>query len=340
MKRDKLMPGVILVLIGAVVLLRNFGYLHFHWSNLIYLWPVFLVIGGVNLILSHNRTIWATLIRIAVVVLGFGILLFGDFGNRPYWGPTFYFNHHGHNDDKDNDNDDADSGDDDSDDSDSTMHPGAMVKVDGNSFYHTPFTTGTKLARLNLSGGGTTYNLSDTTNELFNANVKEFSGRYTLKTRTEDSVSVVDFNMNNEHRRSFTWGDNKSNTATLKLNTNPLWDVNIKAGATSLDFDLAKFKVRSLVLSGGAASFSIKLGQPVADNTKVTISSGVSDITISVPKDAACMITSSTGLSSNNFDGFNSDGNNEYKTPGFDAAKNKIYITISGGLSDFKVRRY
>jgi hypothetical protein len=52
------------------------------------------------------------------------------------------------------------------------------------------------------------------------------------------------------------------------------------------------------------------------------------------------MITSSTGLSSNNFDGFNSDGNNEYKTPGFDAAKNKIYITISGGLSDFKVRRY
>ncbi len=339
MRREKITPGIILVLIGAVVLLRNFGYLHFHWTNILHLWPIFLVIAGVNLIFANNRTVWATVIKLTVIIIGFGLLLFGDFGDK-YRFPMFYFNGHHH---KDSDDDDMDMSDDDNnndDDSDSTMHPGAMVKVDGNSFYHTPFATGTKLARLNLSGGGTTYNLSDTTNELFTANVKEFSGRYTLKNRTEDSVSVVDFNMNNEHRRSFTWGDNKSNTATLKLNTNPLWDVNIKAGATSLDFDLAKFKVRSLVLSGGAASFSIKLGQPVADNTKVTISSGVSDITVSVPKDAACMITSSTGLSSNNFDGFNSDGNNEYKTPGFDAAKNKIYITISGGLSDFKVRRY
>ncbi len=339
MRREKITPGVILVLIGAVVLLRNFVYLHFHWSNILHLWPIFLVIGGVNLIFANNRSIWATVVKLTVVIVGLGLLLFGDFGSR-YRFPVFYFNgHHHYKDDNDDDMDMSDDNDND-DDSDSSMHIGDVVKVDGNSFYHTPFTTGTKAARLNLSGGGTTYSLSDTTNNLFAANVKEFSGRYTLKTRTEDSVSVVDFNMNNEHRRSFTWGDNKANTATLKLNPNPLWDVNIKAGATSLDFDLAKFKVRSLVLSGGAASFSIKLGQPVADNTKVTVSSGVSDITVSVPKDAACMITSSTGLSSNNFEGFNGDGNNVYKTEGFDSAKNKIYITISGGLSDFKVRRY
>jgi hypothetical protein len=338
MRRDKLTPGVILVLIGAVVLLRNFGYLHFHWTNIIHLWPIFLVIGGVNLLFANNRTIWATVIKLTVVVVGLGLVLFGDFGGKYHY-PVFYFNGHHHKDNDDDDMDMSDDDDHDSDDSDTT-HTSGIVKVDGNSFYHTAFTSGTRIARLNLSGGGTTYNLSDTTTDLFAANVKEFSGRYTLKNHTEDSVSVVDFNMNNEHRRSFTWGDNKANTATLKLNSNPLWDVNIKAGATSLDFDLAKFKIRSLVLSGGAASFSIKLGQPVVDNTRLTISSGVSDITISVPKDAACMITSSTGLSSNNFDGFNNNGDNEYKTPGFDNAKSKIYITISGGLSDFKVRRY
>ncbi|OKS87867.1 LiaI-LiaF-like domain-containing protein [Mucilaginibacter polytrichastri] len=339
MRRDRLTPGVILVLIGAVVLLRNFGYLHFHWSNILHLWPIFLVIGGVNLIFANNRSIWATVIKLTVIVVGVGLLLFGDFGDRNRFFPTFYFNGHHH---KDNDDDDMDIDlGDDKDDSDSTTtNTSDIVKVDGNSFYHTAFAPGTRIARLNLSGGGTTYNLSDTTNDLFAANVKEFSGRYTLKNHTDDSVSVVDFNMNNQHRKSFTWGDNKANTATLKLNPNPLWDVNIKAGATSLDFDLAKFKVRSLVLSGGAASFSIKLGQPVENNTRVNISSGVSDITVSVPKDAACMINSSTGLSSNNFDGFSNNGDNEYKTPGFDAAKNKIYITISGGLSDFKVRRY
>lgn len=330
------MPGVILVLIGAIVLLRNFGYLHFHWSNLIYLWPVFLVIGGVNLLLSHNRAIWATVVRVTVVVVGICFILFGNAGSKHHFAPTFYFNHHDRDDDDDMDMSDNDDNNDDND----TLKNN-IVKVDGNSFYRTSFTSGTKVARLNLSGGGTTYNLSDTTTDLFAANVKEYSGRYTLKNHVDDdSVHVVDFNMDNEHRKHFTWGDNKSNTATLKLNSTPEWDVNIKAGATSLDFDLNKFKVRSLVLSGGAAAFNIKLGQPVTNNTKVTISSGVSDITVSVPKDAACMITSSTGLSSNNFDGFNNNGDNEYKTPGFDSAKNRIYITISGGLSDFKVRRY
>ena len=61
---------------------------------------------------------------------------------------------------------------------------------------------------------------------------------------------------------------------------------------------------------------------------------------VSVPKDAACSIVSSTGLSSNSFDGFTKTSDNHYETPGFGSAKNKIFIRISGGMSDFKVSRY
>jgi len=74
--------------------------------------------------------------------------------------------------------------------------------------------------------------------------------------------------------------------------------------------------------------------------TNINVSTGASDVTIEVPNNAACHIKSDSGLSSNTFDGFNKMNNGEYETGGFDSAKNKIYIHISGGISDFKVHRY
>ena len=90
MKSDKLVPGLILVIIGAAILLANFGYLEFHPENFERLWPIFIVIIGVNLVLSHNKTPWAIILKIAVVILGVGVLLFGNFGDKyNYWS-----NHH------------------------------------------------------------------------------------------------------------------------------------------------------------------------------------------------------------------------------------------------------
>lgn len=331
MRRDRITPGIILLLIGAAILLRNFGYLHFHWSNIIHLWPIFLVIGGINLIFANNRTVWASVIKITVIVLGLALVLFGDFDNR-YNFPRFVFGGHHYNRDMDDD--------DDNDDSDTTENRG-LVGVDGNSFYKAPFAAGIKVAKLSISGGGNSFRLSDTTNELFTADVKNSFTRYEMSNSTEDSVGTVNFRMRNGRKNHFNWGDDdKSSTATLKLNAAPEWEMKIQAGATDLDFDLSKFKIRNLDLSGGAASFKVKLGHPTALNTNVKLSSGVSDITVTVPKDAACSIVSSTGLSDNSFDGFNKTSDNHYETAGFSAAKNKIFIRISGGMSSFKVSRY
>ena len=131
----------------------------------------------------------------------------------------------------------------------------------------------------------------------------------------------------------------KNNQAYLKLNTNPVWDINVKAGAAELKFDLTNFKVRNLKLKGGAASFDIKLGQPVAE-TNVEVSTGVSSVTIEIPQNAACHITTSTGLSSKNFDGFDSKSDNQYETANFSTATNKMYINLKGAVSDFKVHKY
>lgn len=324
MKNDKLIPGVILIMIGAVILLHNYGYVSFHWRNFIYLWPILIVIGGINLIFAHNRSAWATLLKLVVVIAGFGLLIFGNFGNRYNFWPHTYYNY---NDDSDDDDDNDNSGD-------------KVVKIEGNSVFNEPYTADAKVARLNISGGGTIYTLTDTTNQLFNASTKEFFGKYDFSHRKEDSVYVLDFNMKNQRGNHLNWhGDNKTNSATFKLNVNPEWEINVETGATKLNFDLTKFKVRELKLSGGAASFDVTLGQPLA-STNVEVSTGVSEVNIHIPATAACKITKDSGLSSSSFEGFSKKDDNSYETAGFSTAKNKIYIHMSGGISDFKVKRY
>jgi len=335
MKNDKLIPGLILVMIGAIFLLHNFHVIHFNWGNLWHLWPIIIVIAGVNLVFAHNRSPWATILKISVVVAGFALLVFGNFSNNyGWWWPHRYY-HYNSNDNDNNDDSDDNS---DMDDSDSSSVKDGMVKVAGSSVFNEPYLASVKIARLNINGGATSYYLSDTTNQLFNARTRERFGRYELNHRQEDSVYVVDFNMKDK-KHGFNWDNNNSNRVDMKLNSNPEWEVVVNAGATELNFDLSKFKVKSLELNGGAGSFDLKLGQPLAV-TNVTVSTGAADVNLRIPQNAACRITTSSAFSSDNFEGFTKTSDNNYETPGFSAAKNRIYIEMKGAFSGFEVKKY
>ena len=328
MRQDRLIPGLILVMIGVLILLSNFGNFNFHWWNIFRLWPIFLVIGGVNLVFAHNKSPLATGIKIAVVIGGFALIAFGNFDNGNRWWPGFSISHDDWNDDSDSSNDD---------DSDSTSR-GDVVHVKGNNTFNEPYQK-VKEAKLNISGGATTYTLTDSTNDLFKANTTEFFGKYKYDHHMEDSVFVMDFKMK-DHDGHFEWDDkNNSNEANMLLNVNPIWNINVDAGATKLNFDLTKFKIRQLSIHGGAADYEIKLGQPLAQ-TNVDISGGVSSVKIHVPMNAACHIATNSGLTDNHFGGFNKNSDNTYETAGFASAKNKIYISLSGGISDYNVDRY
>src|SRR5438309_918688 len=144
MRNDKLIPGMILVMVGAIFLLNNFGYIHFHWSNLFHLWPIFLVIAGVNLVFANNRSAWATILKISVVVVGFAILIFGNFNDRNrWWWPHHMYRYHSDNNDDDNNMDDNDNNDDDNSD---------IKKVEGNSTFTEPYNATVHVAKLNISG--------------------------------------------------------------------------------------------------------------------------------------------------------------------------------------------
>jgi len=148
---------------------------------------------------------------------------------------------------------------------------------------------------------------------------------------------VMDFHM--KKHSSWPWGNDDKDMAMISLNTRPEWEMNIEAGATDLDFDLSKYKMRNVVLKGGAAQFTLKMGEPL-ENSNITVETGASDVTINIPRDAACTLESSSGLSSTTYDGFTKKDDGHYETDNFASAKTKYHIHISGGVSDFKVHKY
>jgi hypothetical protein len=325
MKNDRLFSGLVLVIIGVVFLLHNFHVIDFHWSNLFRLWPVFLVIGGINLLLANTRAGWATALKVVVLVIGLGFVLFANSHRRDESGSRFNFNF---SDDRDRDND-----------VDTAFTDGDVTSNKGNNnVYQQLYTPDVKTARLNISGGATSYVLNTTTNDLFKASTHETYGNYALRTSKEDTVTVLDFDMKGKNR-SFHWDSDRMNEARISLNTAPQWYINLRGGAAETKFDLTPFKIRSLNINGGATSSKIKLAanMPI---TEVSVSTGASEVEISIPKNAACDITVHSGLSSNDFEGFTKVNGSHYTTPGFEGSANKIYIHLKGGVSDFEVKRY
>ena len=324
MKRDRLLTGLTLLGMGILFLLNNFNVISFHWGNIAALWPLFLIIGGVNMVFSHQNSTTATAIKVLVSIAVFAIVIYR--GTMPsdnhLWGNRFNNNAFFNNDNNDDDDDNK-----------------SVVKLEGSSTYQEPYTPAVKVASLNINGGGATYVLQDTTAELFSAATHELSGKFVFNTTETDSGKTITFNNDNK-KNSINWDNDKGNKATIKLNPNPTWNINVATGASKLNLDLTKFKVENLHVTGGASSMDLKLGQPAANNMMVNVSTGVSEVNISVPANAACQIISKTGLSSKDFDGFESKNDNEYQTPGFDAAPKKIYISLKGGISDFNVKRY
>ncbi|HEY0896572.1 MAG TPA: DUF5668 domain-containing protein [Sphingobacteriaceae bacterium] len=313
MKSDKIVWGLILVFIGTILLLDNFNVINFYWGSVWRLWPVMLILFGAEMLFARSSKAGGPWIAgiITLVVLVF-VGWYGSTHRPEHSRWSFDW----HNDDSDS----SDSGD-----------------VRRNTFSE-PYLSTISRAELNVSGGATSYELNDTTSNLFSADIEQRFGNYSLTKSSRDSMEVLTFQMNGKHRTRGR-GNFSTNKAVLRLNSNPVWNINMEMGAGETDFDLSRFKVASLKLEGGAASFEVKLGEPVG-TTNVDVQTGVADVDLDVPSSVGCRIEVETGLSSKDFEGFEKQSDGVYVTSNYQSAAKKIHIKLQGGISDFTVRRY
>jgi len=311
MKLDRIMWGIILLFIGGVLLLENFNIIEFYWGSVWRFWPIFLIIGGVNILFAKSKSQVGGIISIAVLAITLSLLFYRGI-QRPAPEQSKHYNY-------DFDGEDGDS------------------SVSSMQSFDLPYEDSTgKKTILNISGGGTSYELVDTTDSLFSAQVARRGGSFSLMNQSVDSTRTVSFKMKN--RKNWNMGES-GNNVRLKLNANPVWEMHMNMGAGEVDFDFSPYKVREFNFDGGAAALDIKFGDllPICD---VRVKTGVADVKIHVPTGSGCRIKSKTGLSSKDFEGFTKMNDGTYETSNYATSTKKIFISLDGGLSNFEVRRY
>ncbi|MET3113905.1 hypothetical protein AAKU52_001637 [Pedobacter sp. CG_S7] len=315
MKLDRIMWGIILLFVGGVLLLENFNVIEFYWRSIWRFWPVFLIIAGINILFNRKQSQIGSAISIGVLVVMLAFLFYK--GQQPPKNRNWIEDNFRGNIDFDNDEDTS------------------AVSVLN---FSEPFVTDSaKQVILNISGGGTSFNLEGETDSLISALVNRKQGNFRLKKEMTDSTQTLTFAMQDKKGK---WSiNNGGNEVRFKLNKMPVWTVNMSMGAGEVDFDLRDYKVRTFKFDGGAAALDITMGDllPITD---VVVKTGVADVNLNVPTTSGCRIKSKTGLSSKDFEGFTKVANDTYETPNYKTATKKIFISFDGGLSNFAVKRY
>ncbi|QPH41224.1 LiaF transmembrane domain-containing protein [Pedobacter endophyticus] len=323
MKLDRLIWGILLLFIGGVLLLENFGIIEFYWRNVWHFWPIFLIIAGVNILFNRGNSQTGHIISLGILVIALSFLFVR--GQEPSNGRWWSSGGEHHSMDMDMDDDERDRTDE-----KVLATPHLLVE---------PFDVADtdKKTVLNISGGGVSYKFGGETPALIEAVVRNKSNHFYLNKKATDSVNVLTFGMNDKKNKwNFNDGDNDVN---FKLNKLPNWDIVMNLGAGEADFDFADFKIRSFRFDGGAADVEVKIGDllPITD---VVVKSGLADVKIKIPANSGCRIKTKTGLSAKDFEGFEKLSDGVYETSNYKTSTKKIFINLDGGLSNFEVSRY
>lgn len=312
MKLDRIMWGILLLFIGGVLLLENFGIIDFYWRSVWRFWPIFLIIAGVNILFNKNKSQLGGVVSIFILIMTLMLLFFK--GQHPPEGRTTIVERL-------------------EDDFEEKSDPGQFTE----QHLSLPYTDSlaAKKTVLNISGGGTSFELKGNTDSLISAIVNK-KGNTFLLMKNEGKDSVTTLNLKMKGKGDWNTG---GNNVDIQLNKNPNWEIHMNMGAGEVKFDLADYKVREFNFDGGAAALDIKLGSllPVTD---VNVKTGIAEVKINIPSAAGCQIRAKTGLSSKEFTGFTKLDDNRYETPNYKDSKTKIFINFDGGLSSFEVNRY
>ncbi len=308
MSYRKIFWGLLLVIIGVLFILKNTGVLFFSWHTMWHLWPVILILWGISLIPVKD---WIKLVLslLTVVITFFAMQQYGPKDNHNW---NFEWN-----DNNDRDNNDEDS---------TTVYNNVMSE---------DFDSLTKFAELKLNIGVGNFTIKDTTNLLIEVKHDNDNANYSMTAKEEDSLTRIDLSL---EKGEFNNG-NVRNNVNLKLNPNPIWDLDLNVGAAEVNFDLSGFKTRNLKIQGGASDIDLKIGAAVP-LTDVKLEAGAASIMIRVPESAGCEIISNTFMASKDFKGFTKIGKQKYQTPNFAKSTNKIMIDLQAGVARVDVIRY
>jgi hypothetical protein len=330
--------GGLLVLFGTFWLLRNMNLIHIQWNEVFPYWPVLLILAGVVLLISRTAGgasggLVALLITLAVFG-GLANKTNDKFNNRNWnfdWDDDDHHDrrHHRDNDNEDNNNDD-------------NAYLEDRGRNDGKSInrsFQYEMEDFVQKATFNLEGGAGSFSLNGDTDKLFDASTRSTFIGFLSNTSVNKLENSATVNLKMEEGNIKIKNGKMSNEAKIRLNTKPVWTIDMGIGAGEGDFDFTDYQLEKLKVSTGVADMDIKLGDKYS-RTAVDIEAGVASVKLEIPKTSGCEMRIDGALNSKELDGLEKISDGLYRTSGYDKAVNKITINYEGGLTSFKLKRY
>jgi hypothetical protein len=299
--------GLFFIFLGIFFLLHQFGLWNYNLSIILDFWPLLLVLWGLS-ILKIPGLAKKFLSGIAGIFLA--LLLISLITYQWHWNihknMSVIFN-------------DENGGND-------TLTTYEKVLTE-------PYDSTNKNVCLNLDAGAGSYDIKDTATGLLDVYSYKNLGELGLN----KSMDNGELNLNLDMTLNKFWKKN-SRKAEIRLSTAPVWDMNLKVGASDFECDFSYYKLRNISVKGGAANIELKFGS-LGDSTFVNVDVGAASVEIKVPSTVGCQITSNTGLSSLDINGFKKNEAGYY-TENFASSNKKIFLIFKGGVSSFDVSRY
>jgi len=312
MKYRHVFWAFILIAIGILFMLNNFGVLEFGFRTLWSLWPLILILWGISILPIKDGIKIAAL----AVVLALTVIFFNRISERSSW---FQFHNFRGFSDKD--------WDDDEDTTTAYNYQPQNLSV--------PFDSLTGRGELRLDAAAGNFDLQGITSDFLTFNKTGDIGNYSLTTTSEGNKKKINLSMEKSGIRHSV----NENKVEIKLNDKPSWNLDFDIGAAEILMDLRDYKIDTTTIDAGASAINIKIGDK-SPLTVMTFNAGASSIKVEIPKESGCQIKSESFMISKEFEGFTKKGEGIYQTANFSTGKNKIYLTVKTAISKIEITRY
>jgi hypothetical protein len=296
---------LVLIFIGGVFLLQNTGYLPPNaWQSLWRLWPLILVLGGIELLLAH-RVAWPIL-----AVVGALVLVMGGLAMSPGMAPS--------------------------------AASGAVTRslsTDLGGATQAAVSVHFGAGALNI--GPLVQPGPDQLAMMTYEGPAELAAepRYVP---TTGGIGRLDYQINTRPGPGFLpFFGGSSDTPQMDVNLAPnvpIASLIVQMGASDAHLDLSNLKVTSTDISLGAASAWIRLPQ-AAGVTTAHISGGAATITVEIPQGVGTQIRHTGGLETVDIDQtrFPLVSEGLYRSADYATAPNKVDLSIETGLTTIEV---
>ncbi len=311
MKYRHLFWAFILIAIGILFLLNNFGVLEFGFRALLSLWPLIFILWGISILPIKD---WIKTVAL-VAVLGLTIIFFNKISDQSEC--FFFHDHSGYS--HRNWKDDEES-------ATPNYHP---------QYLCVPFDSLITKGEMRLDAAAGNFSLQGITSDFLTFNKTGDIGNYILTSKDEKGVKKINLTLEKSEIRH-NINDNK---VEIKLSDRPSWNLDLDIGAAEIAMDLRDYRIDTVNINAGASSIELKIGDKNRI-TSLTFNAGASSIKVQIPKESGCQIKSESFLISKEFDGFTKKGEGYYQTANFGSSSNKIYLVIKTAVSKIEINRY